>query len=151
VGTSYRTHVTKSGLVVRSGLEIKVAEQLEDEGVKFEYEPRTFEWEDKQSRARCLECGSKEVYQRRKYLVDFAVGPSSYIETKGRLTSGDRKLLKGVRECNPDIDLRLIFDRDNKLSKQSKTRYSEWAAQFGFAYAIGGRVPPNWIKEWTSQ
>ena len=47
----------------------------------------------------------------------------------------DRKKLLSVRTCNPDIDLRLWFERSsNKLSSIAKTTYGEWATKNGFKW-----------------
>jgi hypothetical protein len=144
----FKKHVTKKVLVVKSGLEKAIAEQLDDERIKYGYETIKLPWDDRNPRAECAECGAKSVFQKRVYIPDFILPDGSIIEGKGRLTSDDRKLLKGVRARNPDTVIRIIFARDNRLSKKSKTRYSDWATQFGFEYTIGARIPPGWLKLW---
>lgn len=130
-----------------SGLERRVSEQLNEEQVKYEYEPEKFEWRDKNPRGYCSECGGNEVFQPRTYTPDFRIGSSIYLEVKGRLTRRDRKILLGVRDSNPDLDLRLVFDKNNKLDKRAKTRYTEWAERYGFMYSLGGIVPETWLAE----
>jgi len=85
------------------------------------------------------------------YTPDFRVatdgsedGPSRfYVETKGYFRPQDRRLVKAVREQNPTLDLRLLFQRDQKLNKRGKEKYSDWAHKEQFEYAIG-RVPNYW-------
>src|SRR5690606_10256721 len=104
-----KKYFTPSGLEVRSGLELAVATYLEEEGIKYEYESITLTWNERYPRAKCNECGSSEIYQQRKYVPDFILGNGVVIETKGRLTSRDRKILAGVRKCNPDANIKLLF------------------------------------------
>jgi len=127
---------------MRSRLEEKVAAQLP----KYEYERQSYEWHDKNVRAQCKNCGSKAVYQVRSYTPDFFIPNGIIIEVKGRLTTHDRKVLLGTRENNPELDLRIIFDKNNRLYKGAKTRYSDWAERYGFIYSLKGKVPEEWIK-----
>ena len=127
---------------MRSKLEEKVAKQLPE----YEYERECYEWHDKHIRARCKACGSKEVYQRRTYTPDFFLPNGIIIEVKGRLTTHDRKVLLGTRDNNPELDLRIIFDKNNRLYKGAKTRYADWAGRKGFKYSLKGEVPKEWIK-----
>lgn len=78
------------------------------------------------------------------YTPDFAVyepghsDPSFFVEAKGYLRPDHRRTLIAVKDQN-DIDLRLLFQKNQKLSKQSKMRYSDWAEKQGFEYACGLR------------
>jgi predicted nuclease of restriction endonuclease-like RecB superfamily len=89
-----------------------------------------------------------EVWEVRTYTPDFVLewkGHKRYIEAKGYFSARDRKKLLLVRDQFPGIDLRIVFQRNNKLSRKSKTRYSDWAERHGFTYAIGS-VPKEWRK-----
>lgn len=46
-----------------------------------------------------------------------------------------------VKEQNPELDIRLVFQNDGKVGK--RMRYSDWADKYGFPFAIG-RVPKDW-------
>ena len=129
-----------------SGLEERVAKELDALGVKYEYESVKFIWKDYNPRAVCEVCGAKEVYQQRSYTPDFILAGGLIIEVKGRLTRRDRRVLCGVRKSNPDIDLRIIFDKDNRINKGAKSRYSDWAASHDFLYSLKGKVPEIWTK-----
>lgn len=86
---------------------------------------------------------------RRKYVPDFIVEKGKkriYIETKGYLRPEDRAKLLAARDQNPDKDLRILFERNNKISKKSKMHYGDWAEKHGFQYAVG-EIPEEWLKE----
>lgn len=129
-GSAKRKAAQKRGF--RSGFEMEVADQMEDEGVEYEYEP-----EDSK-----LKWTPKE----KTYLPDFRLKNKILIETKGRLTALDKQKILAVRSQHPDKDLRVVFAADNKLSPRSKMRYSDWARKNGIPYAIGG-VPREWAEE----
>lgn len=81
-----------------------------------------------------------------KYLVDFQLGPNSYIEVKGRLLPSERKKYLLVREHNPEITLRFFFDKaTNYIYKGSKTTYADWCLANGFEYTdLKGGLPADW-------
>lgn len=118
----------------RSKLEKKVADQLTAAGVQFGYE-------------------SKKVNflvpaRNAKYTPDFECGPV-ILEAKGyfRKTS-DRQKLIFVKECNPEMDIRIVFqDASKPIYKGSPTTYGQWATDHGFKWSDKGTVPPAWIKE----
>ena len=132
-----------TGPPMRSKLEAKVAAQLP----KYEYERECYVWYERKARALCRKCGSTEVYQKRTYTPDFFLPNGIVIEVKGRLTAHNRKILVGTKTENPDLDLRIIFDKNNRLYKGAKTRYSQWAEQHDFEYSLKGKVPEEWIKK----
>ncbi len=115
----------------RSGLEFKVAKQLEDNGVAYEYEK------------------TKVTYQRKpsKYLVDFELPNGIYVETKGRFTSSDRAKHLLIKQQHPELDIRFVFSNSkSKLNKKSKTTYGAWCEKHGFQYADKW-IPERWLKE----
>jgi len=138
--------VTPAGVEVKSGLELKIATSLEEQGIEYGYETVKFAWYDKYPRALCSDCGGSEIYQKRSYTPDFIFPNGVIVESKGRLTRRDRKIITGVRTANPEIDLRLVFDKDNRINKGSNTRYSDWAERNKFQYAMKGAVPEEWFK-----
>lgn len=83
----------------------------------------------------------------RNYVSDYVVtrrdGHKIYIEVKGYLRTDDEKKLIAVRRTNPDLDIRIIFDKDNKCSGR-KMRYSQWCHKYGFDYSIG-YLPKEWL------
>lgn len=67
-----------------------------------------------------------------------------FIETKGYLRDTDRTKLLAAKRCNPDADIRLIFQQDNKIPR-SKMRYSDWCKKHGFPYSIK-TIPIEWFE-----
>lgn len=69
------------------------------------------------------------------------------IEAKGVLSREEREKLQWIKKHNPDADIRLVFQRNNKLTKRARSmRYTDWAAKHGFPSAVGS-VPQEWLDE----
>ena len=129
---------------MRSKYEKRIASELDALGVKYEYESHSYNYFIKVPNAKCEDCGGNS-YRQGYYTPDFFLSNGVIVETKGRFTAQDRAKMVAVKELHPDLDLRLLFMRDNKLSKWSKTRYSTWAVANGFSYTIGS-IPEDWTK-----
>lgn len=84
----------------------------------------------------------------RRYNPDFVItrkdGSKLYIESKGYLRRDDRSKLIAIRRQNPELDIRIIFQK-NQLIKGTKSRYSDWADRHKYPYAIGTKVPKEWL------
>lgn len=73
----------------------------------------------------CLECGSHEVVQVRSYTPDLFVVDAltdtdedgTYIECKGYFPADRRAQLRSVVQSNPQLDLRILFAAERKLTK----------------------------------
>jgi len=117
----------------RSWLEADVAQDLDEQGVPFEYETEKVIWH--------------EPAKTRSYTPDIKLPNDIIVEVKGRWTAHDRRKMGFVLEQNPDKDIRMLFAVNNKLSRESKTRYSDWCERRGIKYAVGTKVPIEWIKE----
>ena len=128
----------------RSKLEADVAKQIKDAGVTFKYEIEEWEYDLKVPRAFCRECDSTEVYTTRWYTPDFFLPNGVVIEAKGKLDRNVRKKMLAVKEAHPDKDLRFVFQRNNKIHKDSNTRYLDWAEQHGFP-AVLLEIPDDWF------
>lgn len=87
---------------------------------------------------------------RKDYIPDFVVrtrsGKTIYIETKGWFKQEDRVKMRAVKDSNPDLDIRLLFDKNNKVSSRGKMKYTEWCDKHGFKCAIKS-VPKEWFDE----
>ena len=113
----------------RSGLEEKVADLLSSLKVKYEYEDRKVPYQ--------LQCN---------YLPDFHLINGVFLEVKGRLTSEDRRKMKAVKSCNPELDIRFVFQAPyNKIYKGSKTTYAKWAEKHGFPWWSYQTIPIDWL------
>ena len=127
----------------RSGLEERVAKQLDAAGVQYDYEGS---WIPYVVPARAA-----------KYLPDFRPHKSIIIlEAKGRFgghlsdSNGAKERQKMIllKEQHPELEFRFVFQRAAaKIYKGSKTTYAKWADDHGFQWADKGTVPAAWIAE----
>ncbi len=78
--------------------------------------------------------------------LTLASGSVLYVELKGKLDINTRKKMLLVKAQHPDKDIRIVFMRNNKLTKSSKTKYTEWATKAGFISAVG-TIPRAWLAE----
>ncbi len=117
----------------QSQLEARIAKSLKRGMANVEYEPTTLEYTI-----------------RKHYVPDFVVrtrsGKTIYVECKGWYKIEDRIKMRAVKSSNPGIDIRMVFDKDNKVSSKGKMRYSEWCEKHGFKYGIK-TVPKEWFDE----
>jgi predicted nuclease of restriction endonuclease-like RecB superfamily len=63
------------------------------------------------------------------YTPDFTVTENIYIETKGLWTGADRKKAVLISQQHPHIKILYVLQRNQGLSKKSKTTYLDWAAK----------------------
>lgn len=121
--------------VMRSGYEKRVAIYLKEMGVPFEYET--------------LKIPFVVPEKKRTYNPDFTLPNGIIIESKGNLDRHAREKMALVVEQNPHLDIRFLFMRDNKITKQSKTKYSDWALKRGIKYHVSeqGHIPDEWLDE----
>lgn len=92
---------------------------------------------------------TKVSYQRKPqiYTPDFVLPNGIIIEAKGRFTATDRTKMLLVKEQNPTLDIRMVFQNPNvKLTKGSKTTYGDWATKHGFKWSTRW-VPKEWFDE----
>lgn len=117
----------------RSGLEDKVAKQLESKKVKALYE----EW--------------KVPYvvpaSNHTYCPDFILPNGIFIETKGLWEAEDRKKHLLIRDQHPELDIRLVFSSSRtKIYKGSPTSYAEFCEKHDIKFA-DKLIPVSWLKE----
>lgn len=116
----------------RSAFEFAVAEEARKAGLKIRYEP--------------ADRKVKYVPKQKTYLPDFELENGVLVETKGRLTTFDRTKHLLIAEQHPELDIRFVLMYDNKLDKDSETRYSEWMEKHGFKYHMR-TIPPDWCSQ----
>jgi len=120
----------------RSGLEDKIAKQIEEAGLPVIYEQERVEY----------------IVPARpaKYTPDFKLpkpGGFFYVETKGRWVTADRQKHLLLKEQFPDLDIRFVFSNANaKLYKGSPTTYAAYCEKHGFTYAHKV-IPDEWLHE----
>lgn len=80
------------------------------------------------------------------FILTFNSGHKRYIETKGYLDYEAQRKMVAVRKANPDLDIRILFSKDNIIRKGAKTKYSDWAKKIGYPYAIKD-IPIEWLTD----
>ncbi len=144
--------VVKRGKVVhsRSGLERAIRAGLDRDKVPYEYESCTFDLFLSAIGSICPACGHKPASQKTRYTPDFHVYPNTsgafFVEAKGRFTGRDRRKALAIKDQWSKEDVRYVFMRDNKLSKNSKTTYTKWCKDNGLKYHVGRELPKEWLK-----
>jgi predicted nuclease of restriction endonuclease-like RecB superfamily len=80
------------------------------------------------------------------FIIEWESGKKRYIESKGYLRKEDARKMIAVKKQHPDLDIRILFQKDKKISKNSRTTYTAWATKNGFDCAVGV-IPPHWFNE----
>ena len=112
----------------RSGLEERFSKYLDKHAVPYLFEAERFSY-----------------VTESKYTPDFFFPNGVIIECKGFFKPSDRRKMLAVKAQHPDLDIRLVFQRNNTLSKQSKTTYGAWADKHGFKWCVFPDVPQDWL------
>lgn len=113
----------------RSGLEKRIAELLKELGVIYEYESTKVPY--------ILQCN---------YTPDFLLANGVYLEAKGHFTPEDRRKMLAVKQANPELDIRMVFQSPyNRISKKSKTTYASWCDKHGIKWCAYHSIPIEWF------
>ena len=116
-------------MAFRSGLEERVADLLVELGVSYEYESTKIPY----------------VIQH-NYTPDFILPNGVYLECKGYWEPEDRRKIKNVKEQNPELDLRMVFQAPfNTISKKSKTTYAKWCERHDIPWTSFHNIPLDWL------
>jgi len=120
----------------RSKLEERFEKLLQDNGAEYSYETVKVPYIIPES--------------NHKYIVDFTTKNNIQWELKGYLSDyAERRKYILVKEQNPDIDLRFVFDNPNKLVGGAKMTHSAWAVKYGFTYC--GIKDTDTILKWINE
>ena len=116
-------------MAFRSGLEERVADLMVNLGVKYEYEP------------------TKIPYViMHNYTPDFLLPSGIYLECKGYWDSDDRRKIKAVKQQNPELDIRMVFQAPyNTISKKSKTTYAKYCDKLNIPWTSFANIPIEWF------
>lgn len=75
----------------------------------------------------------------KRYKPDFILlkdGHKIYLEVKGYFRFGDQQKMRAVKACNPELDIRMYFPKDNRV-QTSQMLNSEWCRKYNFPCYIG--------------
>ncbi len=113
----------------RSKLEEQVSDLLNQLGVPYEYE------------------SNKVAYTISHYYIpDFILPSGIILEVKGYFGPEDRRKIKNLKEQNPEVDIRMVFQAPyNKISKKSKTTYAKWCDRLGIKWCAFYDIPIEWL------
>ena len=129
----------------RSKYEANIAKDLKTRRIKFEYETVKIPYY-LSKKGRCKFCSSGVVFVHKVYTPDFIIG-SLIIEAKGRFVSSDRTKMLAAKEANPNLDIRMLFMRDQWCTKKKRKRYSDWCNDHNIPFAFGTALPKSWLRE----
>ena len=134
-----------NGVKYASKFEARIAKQLTAIGISYEYEQRSLDYLLPITKSKCGDCGSTEVFGERTYTPDFYLPVYDiWLEIKGHFKPHDRKIIQLIKK-QYDIDLRMVFLFNNRVTRQSENRYSDWCRQRGIPYALTW-VPEEWLS-----
>ena len=121
---------------VRSKLEVLIGNTLTEFDVNWVYEKTKIKYVVPES--------------NHVYTVDFTVGNGILLEGKGILADHkERTKYVLLKEQNPDLDLRFIFDDPQKKCGGMKMTHAEWATKFNFKYC--GKNDKEQILSWIRE
>ena len=116
----------------RSGFEHKVADQLNEQKIKFKYETTVIDYIKPQT--------------EHTYTIDFTLPNGILVETKGRWVAEDRKKHLLIKKQHPNLDIRIVFmSGKTKIRKGSKTTYGDFCDKNGIIWAEKN-IPESWLK-----
>ena len=116
-------------MAYRSGLEQRFGQYLDKHAVPYLYEVERFSY-----------------VTESKYTPDFFLPNGVIIECKGFFKPSDRRKMLAVKKQHPELDIRFVFQRNNTLSKNSKTSYGDWCDKHEFLWCIYPDIPPDWLS-----
>ncbi len=77
------------------------------------------------------------------YTPDLVIGDHGlmYIEVKSYLDEDDRKKMEAVKESHPDLDIRFIFSKPDKLlPHRKKLTHAGWAEKHNFKWTTIDKI-----------
>lgn len=101
-----------------------MASLLKRKGIKYEYES----------------CAIPYILKG-TYKPDWKVGKGLFLETKGKFDYRERRKLLAVVNQNPDKEIRVVFQRNNKISRASSTTYGDWCDKHDIKWSVFPELP----------
>lgn len=117
----------------RSGLEVKIGDQIKQAGHEVRFEPFRIPYVVPQS--------------KHTYTLDFLLDNGIIIEGKGIFDAQDRAKHLLLKQQYPELDIRFVFSRSKApIGPNAKTTMAQWCDKYGFKYA-DKEIPTAWYKE----
>ena len=125
---------------LKSKAELEVAKNCEKDKLNWWYEIDKINWEPPPAKTK-------------SYTPDFVIkrkdGSILYVEYKEYLDARSKKVMRYVTKQHPELDIRILFGpkcEHKKISKKSKTTYGQWANKNNIKWAVGRRIPKEWLN-----
>ena len=119
--------VTVEGITYRSKLEAQVASRLPP-GCQYE-------------------CRKVFYITEHAYTPDFELPNGVFLEVKGFWAPEDRSKIKAVLKHNPDMDIRMVFQRPQcRINRKSRTTYADWCDKHGIPWCSADAIPDPWFE-----
>ena len=115
-------------MAYRSHFEERVANSLDKDNIPYLYEIEKFDY-----------------VTQSKYTPDFFLKNGVILEAKGFFKPSDRRKMLAVISQHPELDVRMVFQRNNTLSKHSKTTYGDWCEKHNIPWCIYPHIPNDWL------
>ena len=83
------------------------------------------------------------------YCPDFPLtvdGHKVYLEVKGYFDDQALKKMDAVTKAYPELDIRMVFEKDNKLSRRKRKKYSDWCNERNIPWILLKNLTKDWIK-----
>lgn len=82
-----------------------------------------------------------------RYIPDLVLENGIIVELKGYFRRDAQIKMRAVRETNPGLDIRLVFqDKTSVIQGRSNMTCEDWAIKYKFQYAEG-TIPTSWVLE----
>ena len=121
----------------RSQLEETIAKQIVKAKHKLRYEGTKVRWRD---------------LALRTYTPDFVLDNGIIIEAKGFWSTSDRRKHVEIKQQDPELDIRLVFENSNrKIRKGSSTSYAMWCDKKNIVFCDKGIIPAKWFTDKTKR
>lgn len=135
--TTTRTSPSEENDGFRSGGELRFARDLKARGLAYRYEDP----------AEKIPYVIAHIYNP-DFSIDRPDGTRLVVEYKGYFDQEDRRKHKAIKEANPDLDIRFVFDNPRNLTqplrKGAKSTVRDWLDKLGIQWAVG-TLPQEWL------
>lgn len=142
----YRTRIKSKGRF-RSKFEKDFANFLNENKVTWEYEQEKYlYYVPMLNKMMCPTCGLVKGLIQRNYTPDFTLKNGIIIECKGLFSAKDRVKMRAVLKQHQDLDVRLVFMRDNVIKDSAdKITYTQWCDKYNIKSCVFPDVPEEWL------
>lgn len=125
----------------RSGLELKLALEMREQGIEFQFETLKIKW---------TPLPIEHTYNP-DFIITTNAGKTLIVESKGRFMPDDMQKHLAIKQQRPDIEVLFVFQNAQKWHRAAKTRsYAKWCEENGFRYC-NFRDFSQVIKEWINE